>query len=163
MPLNTYQCFQMYVSWFTFYFRITKSFFSSKLKKADIAFNAVGSMNLLTRFLFVKQRKFEQRNFFQKYLSCSQFWVWFLELIPDGFQNGRKGRYSNSTANQHADVIVKHILTGSSKRAIHCHSKMESSDQPWQVIGPTFRLFMVSYTGAGYILKQVRITWHSAR
>lgn len=60
-----------------------------------------------------------------KYLSGAQFRVGLLEFVPDRLEDGGKGRDSDSSANQHADLIVKHVLAGCAKRPVHAHSGAE--------------------------------------
>lgn len=58
-----------------------------------------------------------------KYLPGAQFRVGFFELVPDGFEDGGEGSDTNASTDQHADLIIKHVLTGCSKWSIHAHSE----------------------------------------
>lgn len=56
------------------------------------------------------------------YLPGAQFGVGLLEFIPDRLEDGGKGSDSNACADEHADLIVKHVLAGRAKRPVHAHS-----------------------------------------
>lgn len=55
------------------------------------------------------------------YLSGTQFRVGVFELVPDGLEDGGKGGDSDAGTDQHANLIVKYILTGCAKGPIHTH------------------------------------------
>lgn len=55
------------------------------------------------------------------YLPGSQPGVGLLELVPDGLEDGGEGGDSNAGAYQHTDLVVKHVLAGCAKWAIHAH------------------------------------------
>lgn len=57
------------------------------------------------------------------YLPGAQFGVGFLEFVPDRLEDGGEGSDSDASADQHADFIVKHVLAGCTKRAVHAHSE----------------------------------------
>lgn len=42
-------------------------------------------------------------------------------FVPHRFEDGGKGSHSNSCAHQHNHLVTKHVLTGSTKRAIYGH------------------------------------------
>lgn len=65
------------------------------------------------------------RNNRLNYLSGAQFGVGLLEFVPDGFEDGGKGRDSDSSTDEHADLIVEHVLAGRAKRPVHAHSEVE--------------------------------------
>lgn len=57
------------------------------------------------------------------YLPGAQFGVGFLEFVPDRLEDGGEGSDSDAGTDQHADLIVKDVLAGRAKRAVHAHSE----------------------------------------
>lgn len=58
-----------------------------------------------------------------RYLSGAQLRIGVFELVPDGFEDGGKGSDTDAGADQHADLIVEHILAGCPERSIHTQSE----------------------------------------
>lgn len=53
------------------------------------------------------------------YLPGAQFRIRVFELVPDGLEDGGKWSDADTGTDQHADLIVEHILTGCAKRSIY--------------------------------------------
>lgn len=64
---------------------------------------------------------------FCRYLSGAQLWIWLFELVPDGLKDGGERSDTDASTNQHADLVVKHVLTGCAKRSIYTHPEDEET------------------------------------
>lgn len=62
------------------------------------------------------------------YLPGSQSGVGFLELVPDGLEDGGEGGDSDAGADQHADLVVEDVLAGCAKWAVHAHPDESNSN-----------------------------------
>ncbi len=63
------------------------------------------------------------------HLSGAQFRVGVFELVPDGLEDGGEGSDSDPRADQHADLIVEHVLAGCAKGSVHTHSEEKTKNK----------------------------------
>lgn len=55
------------------------------------------------------------------HLSGAELGIGLFEFVPDGFHDGGEGCDPDASADQHANLVVKHILAGGPKRSVHAH------------------------------------------
>lgn len=63
------------------------------------------------------------------HLSQTRSLLRVVHLVPYTLQNRRKGRDSNTSANQHGNLVLEHIFGGTAKGSVNVHLRKNAADR----------------------------------